>query len=139
METQNGRSATIMNGAVMVNGQRYNVADLATVSLVRPVLSRTLGWAVAVLGLIIGVAGYLIWGILLTPIVAGAALLIAGLVVAFTVRESYTVRLNMKNGAPVLLQFADPIEAQHTTTAIGAAIDQQRTADERPLEREIGA
>lgn len=139
MSMQNVRGATITNGNVVANGQQYALANLATVSLIRPVLSRTIGWIVAVVGLIILVAGYLVWGVLLTPIVAGAALLIAGLVVAFTVKESYTVRLNMKNGPPVLLQFADQAEAQRTVTAIGAAIDQQRGPDEHPLEREVGA
>lgn len=137
MTVYNDRSTTVSDGAVMVNGQRYNIADVATVSMIRPILSKTLGWGVAVLGLIILVAGYIIWRTLLTPVVAGAAILIAGVVIALVVRESYTVRMTMKSGSPVMLQFANPTEAQHTVTAIGAALDQQRAADERPLEREV--
>lgn len=129
----------VVNGSqVMVAGSNYSLDDLSSVSLIRPILTRSLGWGVAVLGLVIGVLGYIVWGTFLTPMLAGVVLLIAGLVVAMTVREHYTVRINHNSGEPVLLKFQSAAEAQRTVTEIGNAIARHRSTTQ-PLEREIGA
>jgi hypothetical protein len=118
----------------------YDLSNIATVSLIRPILNRTIGWITAAVGLIIGVAGYLVWGTFLSPMLGGLALLIAGLVVVATVRESYTVRMSPLAGQPVLIQFTNPVQAQKVVTAIGSVIAKRPSRQENPpLERELGA
>lgn len=134
----NGDTAVVSDRTVQVGNTSYDYADIATVSLVRPILLPLYGWVLAAVGLIVLLAGYFVWGVFLTPMLAGAVMLVAGVIIALMVRETYTVRLNPRSGEPVLLQFKDGAAAQRTVTKIGAALDQQRAPTEKVISREVG-
>lgn len=134
----NGDTAVVSDRTIQVGNTSYDYADIATVSLVRPILSPLYGWVLAAVGLIVLLAGYFVWGVFLTPMLAGAVMLVAGVIIALMVRETYTVRLNPRSGEPVLLQFKDAAAAQRTVTKIGAALDQQRAPTEQVISREVG-
>ena len=136
--TIDGSSAVLSERTIQVGNETFDYADFSTVSFIRPILSPLIGWVVAVIGLIILVAGYIVWHVFLTPMLAGAVLLIAGIIVALMVRETYTVRLNRRTGEPLLLQFKDAATAQRTVTRIGAALSQRRSSEETVISREAG-
>ena len=124
---------------ISVSGADYDLSDIKTVSLIRPVLNRGIGWGVAIAGLIILVLGYVVWGTFLPPLLGGICLIIAGLVVAFIVKPSYTVRMARVQGEAVQISFPTEQSASDALTQIDKAIGQRRADDAAPLEQELGA
>ena len=93
----------------------------------------------AIAGLIILVLGYVVWGTFLPPLLGGICLIIAGLVVAFIVKPSYTVRMARVQGEAVQISFPTEQSASDALTQIDKAIGQRRADDAAPLEQELGA
>ncbi|MBC8162436.1 MAG: hypothetical protein H7Z42_14595 [Roseiflexaceae bacterium] len=124
---------------ISVNGTDYNLSDVKTVSLIRPVLNRGIGWGVAALGLVVLVLGYIVWQTLLPPMIGGVSLLIAGLVIALAVKPNYTVRMARAAGEPTLISFPTENSAREALVQIEAAVAKRRPANAAPLERELGA
>ena len=137
-ETLPRTRATSINH-ISVSGTDYDLSDVQTVSLIRPVLNPGIGWGVAILGLIILVLGYVVWGTLLPPMIGGISLLIAGLVVALVVKPSYTVRMARANGEATQISFPTQASAGDALVQIDKALGERRAADAAPLERELGA
>lgn len=133
------RTRATSTNHISVSGTDYDLSDVQTVSLIRPVLNRGIGWGVAIAGLIILVLGYVVWGTLLPPMIGGISLLIAGLVVALVVKPSYTVRMARANGEATQISFPTQASAGDALAQIDKALGQRRAADAAPLERELGA
>lgn len=111
----------------------YPLSDIQTVSIVRPILKRSYGVIALAVGVVLTIVGYVVWnGVLLSPMVGGIALIIAGLALLATVRERYMLRLNGAGGNIAELSVADGGEAQRLAAAIA-----ERKAPPL-LEREVG-
>lgn len=109
-----------------LGGQTIDLADINTVSLIPPILRPEYGYGLAALGLVIGVVGYLVWGVFLTPVLAGVVLVIVGLALAFAVKTSYTVRLNRTNGQTTMVNFSDRSRAEQVVAALSRALSNKR-------------
>lgn len=104
-----------------IGGKTYDLADIDTVSLVAPVLRREYGYGLAVLGLILLVAGYIVWGVFLTPMLVGGVLIIAGIAIALTVQKSYTLHLTHRDKHVTTLQFPERSQAEQLVRALNQA------------------
>ena len=133
-----GAGIDLSADAVTAGGQTYPFSSIKTVSLIRPILTKGMGVGLAIVGAIILVLGYIIWGTFLTPMLAGLVMIIVGVTIAASVRQTYTVRLNRSSGDPALIQLTDQTAAQHAVTTIGAALAQQRTGPEPLQSHELG-
>lgn len=110
---------------VRVADQTHRLDDVDSVSLLPPILRRSYGVVALVAGVLLAVLGYLVWApLLLTPILAGAALALVGLVLTLVVRTRYTVRLHVRSGAVVPLYLEDRAQAQQIVAAITRVIGQ---------------
>lgn len=105
-----------------VGGKTYDLADIDTVSLVAPVLRREYGYGLAVVGLILLIAGYLVWGVFLTPMLVGGVLIIAGLAIALAVQKSYTVHMTHRDKHVTTLQFPQRSQAEQFVRALNQAV-----------------
>ena len=117
---QNGDDR-ITTSQATIGGKTYDLTDINSVSLVRPVLRPEYGYVLAVAGLVLLIAGYLVWGVFLTPMLAGGILLIAGIAMALTTKKSYTVHLNHRNQQATTLQFPARAEAEQFVRALNQA------------------
>lgn len=104
-----------------IGGKTYDLADIDTVSLVAPVLRREYGYGLAVLGLILLIAGYIVWGVFLTPMLVGGVLIVAGIAIAMTVQKSYTVNLTHRDKHVTTLQFPERPQAEQLVRALNQA------------------
>ncbi|GEM_PF-4659145 len=112
---------------VIAEDRTYNTSDIDAVALDPPILRRSYGIALLALGIVITIAGYLVWqGLLLTPLIGGIALIIAGIVLMVTVRTRYTIRMKHKDGQTAMLHLSDPTQAEHTANAIDTALSRSR-------------
>lgn len=107
----------------IVNGNTYNLAEIATASIIAPVLRPEYGYGLAAVGLVLLVAGYLMWGAFLTPMLAGAVLLIAGIAIALIVRKTYTVLLKHRDAQLTKLPFSSRAQAEQFMKALNQAIN----------------
>lgn len=114
----------ITSTQMTVNGTTYNLADIATASIIAPTLRREYGYVLAAIGIVLLVVGYLVWGAFLTPMLAGAALLIVGIAIAVTVHKSYTVLLKHRDAQLTKVQFAERAQAEQYLRALNQAINQ---------------
>lgn len=111
----------------VVGGRTIELASVDSVSLVKPVLNPTWGWALAGVGALIAVIGYFVWGgVFLTPVFAGLALIVIGLVMAFMVRPSYTVRITDTSGAVTPLSFAKAGPAVNIANTLTQAVARRK-------------
>lgn len=113
----------ITSTQAIVNGTTYNLSDITTASIVAPVLRREYGYVLVAIGILLLVVGYLVWGAFLTPMLAGAVLLIAGIAIAITVRKNYTVLLRHRDTQLTKLQFAERVQAEKFMQALNQAIN----------------
>ena len=74
-----------------------------------------------VLGLILLIAGYLVWGVFLTPMLVGGVLIVAGLAIAMTVQKSYTVHLTHRDKHTTTLRFPERSQAEQFVRALKQA------------------
>jgi hypothetical protein len=117
-------SNRITSTQAIVDGKTYNLSDIATASILAPVLRREYGYVLAAIGMVLLVVGYLVWGAFLTPMLAGAVLLIAGIAIAIVVRKSYIVLLKHRNAQLTKLQFPERAQAEQFMQALNQAINQ---------------
>jgi hypothetical protein len=114
-------NTSINDTQVVFDGNRYNLADITSASLVGPTLKPEYGYALMALGFVLLVAGYLIWGVFLTPMLAGLVLIVVGIALALLVRRNFTVHLNQHEQQIATLAFPTRLQAEQFLTAIKQA------------------
>ncbi len=120
-------STVITDTRADISGHSYDLSNVAGVSLVTPNIPRWLGGVLIAVGVIVMIAGYVVWqGVFLTPMLGGGVLLIAGAAVYALVRERYTVTITDKGGRQQQVQFTDGHQAQQLVAAISGAIRNRR-------------
>lgn len=117
---------TVTDSRITTGNQTYHMNEIQSVSFVPPIVRRNYGLALIIVGAIIAIAGYFVWGTLLTPVAAGAILVVAGAAVMAFVRDNYTVRLNRTNGQINELKMPDAAQAQQFVQAVSSAIAERR-------------
>ncbi|KPV50405.1 hypothetical protein SE17_27140 [Kouleothrix aurantiaca] len=117
---ENG-SDRVTSSQAIIGGKTYELSDIDTVSVVAPVLRREYGYGLAIVGLVLLVAGYLVWGTFLTPMFVGVVLIIAGLAIALVVRKSYTVHLNHRDKQTTTIHFPRRAQAEQLVHALTQA------------------
>jgi len=111
----------------VIGGRSIDLANIDSVSLIKPVLNPAWGWALVGVGALLAVIGYFVWdGVLLTPVFAGLALIVIGLVIAFMVRPSYTVRITDTSGAVTPLVFASRGPAANVANTLTQAVARRK-------------
>lgn len=111
----------------VVGGRSIELADIDTVSLIKPVMNPSWGWALAGVGALLAVIGYIVWdGLILTPVFAGLALIVIGLVVAFMVRPSYTVRITDASGTVTPISIAKAKPAADIANTLAQAVAKRK-------------
>ncbi|HEX5690688.1 MAG TPA: DUF6232 family protein, partial [Roseiflexaceae bacterium] len=114
-------NTSITDREVVFDGNRYNLADITSASLVGPTLKPEYGYVLTALGIILLVAGYLIWGVFLTPMLAGAVLIVVGIALTLLVRRKFTVNLNRGEQQIAAVAFPNRRQAEQFLTAIKQA------------------
>lgn len=67
-------------------------------------------------GAVLLIAGYLVWGVFLMPMLAGLVLIIAGLELAAAVHRHYTVRLNQNDGQVLCFSLPTRLKRRNSCT-----------------------
>ena len=111
----------ITGSQVLFDGNRYNLADITSASLVGPTLKPEYGYLMTAIGIVLLIAGYLIWGVFLTPMLAGVVLIVAGIALAMLVRRNFTVHLNQGEQQIAALAFPTRAQAEQFLSAIKQA------------------
>ena len=135
-----GETVLYQDGQVVVTNRRvrlgersYALSDVRSVALIRPILKRSYGWIALIVGIILMIVGYVVWnGVLLSPMVGGVALILAGVVLLVAVRERYIVRFNEPSGGVVELPLADGTQADRVVSALS------QSTQPSPRERAVG-
>lgn len=118
-----GGNATVTNRRVTLDNREYPLSGMRAVSVLRPIVRRAYGVVALVLGVLLTIVGYIVWdGVLLSPMVGGLALIVAGLAIVATARERYTVRLHEQNGSVVTLDMPDGDQTRQVVDAINSAL-----------------
>lgn len=118
---QNGTDVITATRASL-GGKTYDLAGIKSVSLVAPTLRPEYGYGLVGLGVILLLAGYFVWGVFLTPMLAGVVLVIVGIALAVMVHPTYTVNLNNANGQASSVAFTDRGQAQRAVAALSKAL-----------------
>lgn len=124
-----GEKVLYQNAQVVVTdrqvrlGERaYPLSDVGSVAVIRPILKRSYGMIALIVGVILTIVGYIVWnGVLLSPMVGGIALIVAGAVLLAVVRERYIVRFSPKEGGIVELPIADGAQANRVVRTLSAS------------------
>lgn len=119
----------ISDTQAVLNGKTFALADINTISYVPPVLRPEYGYVLAAVGVVIFIAGYLVWGVFLTPMLAGAVFLIVGLAVAFAVRKTHTIRVTDTAAKVTEVDFTDRKRAQNVYKALNEALNRKHAKD----------
>jgi hypothetical protein len=112
---------TITSTQVVFGGDRYNLADITGTSRIAPTLKREYGYALIGVGVILLIAGYLVWGVFLTPMLVGTVLIVVGIAVALLVRRQFTVHLLQGERQLAALPFSTRAQAEQFLAAIKQA------------------
>lgn len=116
-------STVVTDTSANISGQTYDLHGVAAVSMVPPTLRRWMGGVLLAIGLIILVAGYVVWsGVFLTPMLGGVVLIIVGAALYALAREHYTVTITRHDGQQTRLQVPDASQAQQLVEAISNVI-----------------
>ena len=113
---------TITATSASLGGKTYDLAGIKSVSLVAPVLRPEYGYGLAGLGVVLLLAGYFVWGVFLTPMLAGVVLIVGGIALATIVRPTYTLNLNATNGQASSVSFASRARAEQAVAALSKAL-----------------
>lgn len=115
--------ATVTSQHVTYGQQTVPLSSIQTVSIIPPVLKRWYGSVALAIGVVLLIVGYIVWnGVLLSPMIGGIALVIAGVAILFTARNRYAVRLNGASSNLATLELADETQAHELASAINTAI-----------------
>jgi hypothetical protein len=116
-------AATVTNQQVSYKQQIVPLDSIQSVSIVPPVLKRWYGSVALAIGVVLLIVGYIVWnGVLLSPMIGGIALVIAGVAILLTAHNRYVVRLNGASSNLATLEIADEMQARELANAISMAI-----------------
>jgi uncharacterized protein YjeT (DUF2065 family) len=117
----------ITDREAVLQGKSYDLGAIDSVSLIPPIMNRSYGFVSIGIGAVITILGYFVWqGIFLTPMLAGIALMIAGIVIVAMVKPHATVRINHTNGSTAELRFPTRAEAEQIVDALSLALQRRR-------------
>jgi hypothetical protein len=118
----------VTNRQVRVGEHSFPLSSLRGVSVTPPVMKRSYGAVALAIGIVLLIVGYIVWnGVLLSPMVGGIALVIAGAAILATAHEHYLVRLHEASGGVTALKIADQAQAQHLATTLTQEIERAET------------
>ncbi|MEN9933745.1 MAG: hypothetical protein RLZZ387_324 [Chloroflexota bacterium] len=117
-----GPGTTITDAHAIIDGRTYALSDVHSASLDKSAGWGPYAWAALLAGLAIAIGGYLAWGTLLPPVIAGATLAIVGLVLLFTTPRRYFVRIRDHDGSVVSV----PVTSEERAHRIIEAVDKAR-------------
>ena len=116
-----GHDTTITETHAIVGGRAYPFENVHSASLDKSAGWSPYGWAALLAGLAILAAGYLAWGTLLPPLIAGAALAVGGATLLLTGPRSYAVKIRDHDGSVISIPVTNETSAHEIIDAIDQA------------------
>lgn len=117
-----GDNAEITSTRATVNGQTVPLSEVISAGMGTRWVSKSAGWAALIVGLIILVVGYFVWGVLLTPMVAGFALMIVGIVLLTLRQKKHVVHLFGHDGSITAVATPTREEAERLISSLDEAL-----------------
>lgn len=113
-----GANVRITGGRIEANGQTLPLSDVADVTVAHRWINPIVGYVTLAVGVGLAVIGYLVWGTLLTPVIAGLIIAVAGVVLINLARTGDVVRLTTHDGSQTELPVGNRREARRLADAI---------------------
>jgi uncharacterized membrane protein YdbT with pleckstrin-like domain len=113
-----GKNVRITDGSIETNGQSIPLSDVAAVTVAHRWINPTVGYVALAVGVALALIGYLVWGTLLTPVIAGLILAVAGIVLINLARTGDVVRLTTSDGSRTEVPVGNRAEARRVAEMI---------------------